>query len=235
MTRSGASNLVAVVIIAAAAAMVTYANWRDARRSREVYTSPPPIGAPGAPTTSREDLERRIKDMEARLSKTPDDTGAAVILADALLRHVRVTGNVGLALRAEQALKRALNQDSTNYEANRMLGALYLAQHRFREAIKVGEKNRDARPYDPVNYGVIGDGHLELGDYEEAFAAFDRMMTLRPSAAAYARVAYARELQGDLTGALESMKLAAEATNPGDPEALAWAHSQVGSSPFSSG
>ncbi len=54
------------------------------------------------------------------------------------------------------------------------------------------------------------------------------MMALRPSAAAYARVAYARELQGNLTGAIEAMKLAADATPPDDPEALAWHHAQVG-------
>jgi tetratricopeptide (TPR) repeat protein len=74
----------------------------------------------------------------------------------------------------------------------------------------------------------VGDAHLELGDYEEAFNAFDRMMQLRPGAASYARVAYARELQGDLTGALESMRLAAEASEGGDLEAIAWYHSQVG-------
>jgi tetratricopeptide (TPR) repeat protein len=109
-----------------------------------------------------------------------------------------------------------------------MLGALYLSQHRFRDAVRVGEKNRAARPYDPVNYGVIGDAQLELGKYDDAFAAFDRMMALRPSAASYARVAYARELQGNLEGALASMQLAVAATSPTDPEGLAWAQSQVG-------
>ena len=68
-------------------------------------------------------------------------------------------------------------------------------------------------PYDPVNYGVIGDAHVELGNYDEAFDAFDRMMALRPGAPSYARVAYARELQGNLTGAIEAMKLAASATS----------------------
>src|SRR5204863_7578140 len=125
-------------------------------------------------------------------------------------------------------LARVLGGDPSNHDANRMLGALYLSQHRFRGAVTPGEKNRDARPYDPVNYGVIGDGHLELGEYDQAFDAFDRMMALRPSAAAYARVAYARELQGNLAGALQSMTLAAEATGADDPEALAWAHAQVG-------
>ena len=54
------------------------------------------------------------------------------------------------------------------------------------------------------------------------------MMTLRPSAAAYARVAYALELQGHLPAALDSMKLAAAATAPSDREGLAWTQSQVG-------
>jgi predicted Zn-dependent protease len=140
-----------------------------------------------------------------------------MMLADALLRQTRVTGNAGLAIEAEQALTRSLDGDVANYDANRMLATVYLSQHRFREAIIAAEKTRDARPHDPVNYGIIGDGHLELGEHTEAFDAFDRMMTLRPSAGAYARVAYARELQGNVAGAVESMKLAADASAADDP------------------
>ena len=222
------SSLVPAVIIVSVAAMVAVANWRDAHRSRGAYTARPMIGAAGAPQTSRAGLEQRVNEMGARLAARPDDSGAALLLADALLRQTRVTGNPGLAVRAEQVLQRVLTRDSSDYEANRLCAALYLSQHRFRDAIKAGERNRDARPYDPVNYGVIGDGHLELGEYDEAFDAFDRMMALRPSAAAYARVAYARELQGDLAGALRAMTLAADATGAGDPEALAWAHAHMG-------
>lgn len=221
-------NLVPVAIIAAVAAMVAYANVRDGRRSRQPYTAAPPIGTPGAPRTSREDLEKRVAEMDARLAKQPEDAGAALLLADALLRQARVTGNPGLTLRAEHALTRVLRDDPGSYDANRMLGALYLSQHRFRDAIRAGEKNRDARPLDAVNYGVIGDAHVELGNYDDAFTAFDKMMTLRPSAASYARVAYARELQGNLTGAAEAMKLAAGATSPTDPEGLAWTRAQLG-------
>ena len=229
------SSFFSIAIIGAVAMMVAYANWRDAVRSRERHTVARPLGTPGAPATSRDALDRRIKDMEARLAKKPDDAGAALALADALLRQTRVSGNAGLAVRAEQVLKTALAEDPADYDANRMLAALYLSQHRFGDAIKIGERNRDARPYDPVNYGVIGDGHLELGEYAEAFDAFDRMMTLRPSAAAYARVAYARELQGNLPGALVSMKLAADATGAADPEALAWTDAQIGELYFQMG
>jgi tetratricopeptide (TPR) repeat protein len=219
---------VPTIIIASVIAMVVIANVQDGRRRRDAYTAAPPIGTSGAPSTSRESIDERIKLMEARLQKRPDDAGAAVLLADALLRQTRVTGNPGLAFRAEQVLRQTLADDPSNYDTNRMLGALYLSQHRFKEAIAVGERNRETRPYDPVNDGVIGDGHLELGEYDEAFDAFDRMMRLRPSAGAYARVAYARELQGNLNGAIDAMMLAADATSPEDPEALAWTHAQIG-------
>jgi tetratricopeptide (TPR) repeat protein len=227
------SNLVSIAIVATVVAVVSYANWRDGKRGR-VDAAPSPRSARlgmamgGTATTSRADLDRRIREMDARLSTHPDDVKAAVQLADALVRQTRVTGNAGLAIRAEQALKKAADEDPGNYDVNRMLGSLYLSQHRFRDAIRVAEKNRDARPYDPVNYGVIGDGHLELGEYDEAFDAFDRMMKMRPSASAYARVAYARELQGNVTGAVDAMKLAADATGADDPEGLAWTRAQLG-------
>jgi tetratricopeptide (TPR) repeat protein len=78
------------------------------------------------------------------------------------------------------------------------------------------------------NDGVIGDAAIELGRYDEAFAAFDHMASIKPTAAAYARIAYARELQGDLDGALAAMRMAIEATGPQDPEGVAWAWSQLG-------
>lgn len=222
------NDLVPCAIIIAVMVMVAVANSRDEGRTRQSPFSAPPLGAPGAPATSREGLERRIADMERRLAKQPDDVGAAVLLADALLRQTRVTGNAGLAFRAEELLKNVLKEAPAHYDANQMLGAVYLSQHRFREAIEVGERSRATRPHDPINNGMIGDAHLELGEYDEAFDAFDRMVQLRPSAAAYARVAYARELQGNLTGALEAMTLAADATAGSDLEALAWHHSQIG-------
>lgn len=222
------ANIVAIGIIAALVAMVAHANRQDGKRRRGSNPAALPLAGRGAPPSSRADLEAHVAELERRLLSTSEDVRPAVELADTLLRLIRVTGRAGLAVRAEEVLRKALTEDPGNYEANRALGALYLSQHRFREAIAAGEKTGAMRPYDPASYGVIGDGHLELGEYEEAFTAFDRMMQLRPGAAAYARVAYARELQGDLDGAIASMKLAADATSADDPEALAWTHSQLG-------
>jgi tetratricopeptide (TPR) repeat protein len=217
-----------LLIVAAVAAMVVTANIREGRRARRPMSSAPAFGAPGATPTSREGLAQRITEMEARLSARPDDLGAAVLLSDALMRQSRVTGRTGFTMRAEQVLKQALREDPGNYDVRRMQATLYLSQHRFAEALAIAERCRIERPDDPVTYGVLGDAHLELGEYDEAFEAFDRMMRLRPNAASYARASYARELQGDLAGALEAMRMAASASEGGDLEGVAWYHAHVG-------
>jgi len=112
--------------------------------------------------------------------------------------------------------------------ARRMLAATYLSQHRFADALREAERCQTMRADDPWIWGVIGDAHIERGEYDAAFDAFDRMAAIKPAAAAYARVSYARELQGDLPGALRTMRMAAEATSAHDPESLAWHHAQLG-------
>jgi tetratricopeptide (TPR) repeat protein len=215
-----------LAVIAAVAVIIVKTN-RDAVRAKRADAGRVAADA-AAPVTSRDGLERRIAQMERRLRDRPADGAAAVSLADALMRHARVTGNAGLAFRAEEVLKRVLKDDPVDYDARRMLGAVYLSQHRFRDAVREADRARAERPTDDWNYGVLGDGHLELGEYEEAWTAFQRMLDLRPTAGAYARAAYALELQGRLEAALESMKLSAEATSPTDDESLAWHHAQLG-------
>jgi tetratricopeptide (TPR) repeat protein len=125
-------------------------------------------------------------------------------------------------------LLKVLARDSERYDARRMLAATYLSQHRFADALREARRCHTMRADDAWVYGVIGDAQIERGEYDAAFDAFDRMAAIRPSAAAYARVAYARELQGDLPGALRTMQMAADATSAHDPESLAWHHAQIG-------
>jgi tetratricopeptide (TPR) repeat protein len=116
-----------------------------------------------------------------------------------------------------------------------MLGITYLAQHRFADAVREAARARDMNPLDAANYGVLGDGYLELGEYDKAFDAFEQMMKRRPNAAAYARASYARELQGDLAAALEFMTMAANATTGHDQESQAWHYAQIGNLYFQMG
>jgi tetratricopeptide (TPR) repeat protein len=125
-------------------------------------------------------------------------------------------------------LQAVLKENPGQYDSLRMLGAIQLSQHRFQEALEAARQARDQRRDDAWNYGVMGDALIELGEYDKAFDAFDKMMSMRPSAAAYARVSYARELRGDLDGAFEAMRLAADAAAPQDLEAQAWYSTQLG-------
>jgi len=109
-----------------------------------------------------------------------------------------------------------------------MLAAVLLSQHRFGDAIAEANKAMAADPRDAWNYGAAGDGYMELGDYPRAFEAFDRMGQLQPGPPAYARTAYALEIKGDLEGALEYMRRAADGTSPNDPESQAWHYTQIG-------
>ena len=112
------STLVPCLIIAAVFAMVVSANIREGRRSRRPSTSAPAFGAAGAPATTREGLAQRVAEMESRLATRPDDFGAAVLLADALIRQTRVAGNAGLANEAEQFLSAALRNHPDHYDAH---------------------------------------------------------------------------------------------------------------------
>src|SRR5438067_7653489 len=157
------STSIPCVIIASVIAMVVSANIKEGRRAARPSPTAPALGTAGAPSTTREGLARRIREMESRLSARPDDTRAAVLLADALIRQTRVTGNAGLTQQAERVLKSAAREDPANYDVLRMTGSLYLSQHRFSEAVVIAEQCRAVRPEDSTNYGVLGDAHLELG------------------------------------------------------------------------
>jgi len=197
-----------------------------------------PLGAPGAPGTSRSDLDRTVHEMESRLASNPDDASATVRLADALLRQARVLTHSAPAVKAERVLRSLLARNPVGpyqYQAQRLLATALASQHRFDEAIKEAERCLQVRPDDAVLYGIIGDSKLELGDREAAFAAFERMVTLRPDGTSYARVAYARELNGDRDGAIRLMTMALEATSPNDVEAIAWHRAQLGALYFGSG
>jgi tetratricopeptide (TPR) repeat protein len=228
MKTSAALRWVGLTILAATAAVVLPHLISGARPPEAPLSIGPAVGMPGAPPTTSSGLQQRIDEMDRRLRATPDDTGAAVLLADALLRQARATNDGRPAGRASEVLNAALKEHPGQYDVLRMLGAIYLSQHRFREALAVGRRSRDLRPDDAWNYGVMGDAQIELGEYSEAFDAFDKMMALRPNAAAYARVAYARELRGDVAGALAAMQMAAKATAPNDSEAQAWYAVQSG-------
>ncbi|MDQ3381664.1 MAG: tetratricopeptide repeat protein [Actinomycetota bacterium] len=162
-----------------------------------------------------------IGGLEAQVRTRPDDADLLTQLGFAYQLRWREIADPSYLPRSEAALRRALEVRQDDPNAVLGLGSLALIRHEFRKALAFG---RDARPLLPGSgrpYGVIGDALVELGRYDAAFAAFQRMVTLRPGLASYARVAYARELTGDPAGALAAMRLALD-TAGGQQEATAF-------------
>ena len=201
--------------------------WKMSHRSESGSESASKT-ATVARSTSRAELDATIASNRQKVEANPGDGAAAVQLADALMRTARVKGDASLAIEAEHVLRATLQHSSSDYLARRMLSVVYLSQHRFAEALTEAKTAQKLRPKDAWNYAIAGDALLELGRYDEAFDSFDQVMEHRPDAGAYARVAYARELQGDLDGALRLMQMSAEATSRQDVEGLAWTRAQIG-------
>lgn len=230
-----AAGFLAIVTLMAAGCNYPAASGRPALPA-------PALGSPGAPGTSRSDLERTVRELEKRLASVPADAAAGLRLSEALLRQARVIGNAAPAVKAERVLRALLAQDTDRkrtalylHQARRLLAAALSSQHKFPDAIREAERCLQERPDDAVAYGIIGDAKLALGDRQGGFAAFDRMMSMRPDEASYARIAYARELSGDLPGAIQVMSMALDATSPNDLEALAWHRARLGSVFLASG
>src|SRR5207253_3113495 len=69
---------------------------------------------------------------------------------------------------------------------------------------------------------------LELGQYEDAEASYQKMIDARPEAATYERVGYLRWVEGDPQGAIEVLQLAATATPQSDGAAVATVLTELG-------
>ena len=159
--------------------------------------------------------------LESQVQAQPGDATLLTQLGFAYQLRWRETADPSYLPRSEEALRRAIRYGSEDANAVLGLGSLALIRHEFRAALRYGRRAERLLPGSSRPYGVVGDALVELGRYDEAFAAFERMISLRPSLASYARVAYARELTGDRPGAIAAMKLALDAA-AGQPEPTAW-------------
>ena len=182
----------------------------------------------------RKDTAATVTALEALVATSPENVDALGTLGLAYQVRWRETGDASFLPRAQTALDRALAQRRDDPNATLGLGNLSLIRHQFRQALVVGRNAQRLAPYSARPLGVIGDAQIELGRYAEAFASFERMAALRPSLAAYARIAYARELSGDVPGAIAAMGLALDAAG-GQPEPAAWTEVELGKLEFGRG
>lgn len=171
--------------------------------------------------------EVRIQELQAVIEEDPDDPEALAALGAAYVARAAVTGDPTLYPPAEESLDRSLEiMPEANLSASIAQSSLAAARHDFTQALEWAERAVAIAPEDSDAKAVLGDAQLELGRYDEAFSTFQTMIDLRPDLAAYSRVSYALELQGNIDAAITAMEAAEQAASA--PSDAAFAAHQLG-------
>ena len=85
--------------------------------------------------------------------------------------------------RAEEAFREAAALDPADPVAVRGLATVALNRHEFRRALGLARRAHALAPELAATHGTIGDALVELGRYEDAFAAFDLYAARSPASA----------------------------------------------------
>jgi tetratricopeptide (TPR) repeat protein len=173
-------------------------------------------------------VKAKAAELIDKLKENPADKKSLLTLTAVYVNEGRITGQ--LAYYNDAALKCAeavLKNDPENFEALTFKSMILLSQHRFEEGLAVAKQVQQKYPYNAFVYGLMVDAYVELGHYAMAVEAADKMVSIRPDLRSYSRIAYLREIHGDIPGAIDAMKMALEAGAPGD-ENTEWCRVQLG-------
>lgn len=183
-----------------------------------------PVKSGQSPTLA----DRSIGAAQAVIEKHPDEAKGFNMLGSAFMQKARETGDFSFNARAEEALKFSFKSSPDNYDGVKLQAALLLNYHRFAEALQLAERALKINPRDHDVYGALTDALVELGEYDRAVDAAQKMVDLRPDTSSYSRVSYLRALHGDTKGAIDAMKMAAESANAQNVESVAWCRVHLG-------
>ena len=153
-------------------------------------------------TAEWETVKNNVSVLQQKIESNSSDTRSMIALAAIYIQEGRTTENFSYYNAAAMKLvDNVLAIDANNFEALTFKSTILLSKHQFEEARKIAEQARQLYPQNAYVYGLIIDASVELGKYKDALEAADKMIAIRPDIRSYARIAYLREIHGDLPGA----------------------------------
>ncbi len=166
-------------------------------------------------------LQRRVKDS------TPGEAPALLEnLGWAFVNKARASSDPGFYKLAELSTDAIAATTPDSADGELLRGHIYHALHRFADAEKVARKLVAQRTF-VFDYALLGDALMEQGKLEEAVAAYQKMVDLKPCLQTYSRVAHMRWLKGDLPGAIQAIEVAVSGGSIKEPEPVAWAYTKL--------
>ncbi len=182
-----------------------------------------------------------IKQYQEQVKRDPYNYSSFMKLGESYIQKARETGDVTYYNKAEDVLKKALEQNPNDYPTVVYLGQVKASMHDFQGSLPYAQKAIELKPEQSYAYGILGDDYAELGEYDRAEKAYAFMLTLRPSFYSYSRISYIRELKGDVLGAVEAMENAIHQGGANairynqSTENVAWAQFMLGELYFKTG
>jgi tetratricopeptide (TPR) repeat protein len=156
--------------------------------------------------------------LQSKLRVQPGNYRAWSDLGFGYLQRARLTADPTYYPKAGGAFASSLRLHPAN-NADALVGqaALAAARHEFAQSLVLADAAIRIDGYSAMAFGIKTDALTELGRYDEARAAVQRMLDLRPGVDSYARASYQLELRGDVAGARRAMQQAEEdASSPSD-------------------
>ena len=218
-------GLIAFFCLAVSFVVIKYKNKQQIERNT-VYTLLPRNGNNNYAEWLA--LKNNADSLMARIKAKPTDTKAAIALTNIYIIEARISGNVAYYDNAAlHTVEGILAKQPDNAEALMLKSLLELSQHHFAEGLQTATIAVNLVPNNAFGYGLLVDANVELGNYEAAVDAADKMITIRPDLRSYSRISYLREIYGDYPGAISAMKLAVAAGVTAE-ENTEWCRTQLG-------
>jgi tetratricopeptide (TPR) repeat protein len=177
--------------------------------------------------------DQQIKLYESWVQKDPSSVADKILLAGAYIQKTRETTDFGYLQRASKILDQVLTVKQDN-EALHMRSVVELTLHHFSEAAEYAGAMVAKSPGDWQSWGTLGDAQMEMGNYDDGRAAFEKMLALKPGLASYNRIGFYRFVTGDAEGGIKYLREAAKASAE-FPENKAWCLVDLGNMYFKTG
>ncbi len=217
--------LPAFFILAAGFVVIKY-NRKQQTQNSEVYVLLPRKG--NLKTEEWLMAKKNTDNLIAKIKADPNDTRSALALANAYIMEARASGNIAYYDKAAlKTVNNLLAKEPRNYEALMLRSLVQLSQHHFAEGLATAKEALVIDSNSAFVYGLLVDAQVEMGNYDAAIEAADKMVSIRPDLRSYSRIAYLREIYGDYPGAVSAMKRAVASGLPAE-ESTEWCRTQLG-------
>src|SRR5262249_17413965 len=137
------------------------------------------LADPAEPMTT----DQQIAFYQEQAAGKPSNLHFQNLLASVYIQKLRESTDFSYLDRASTIVESVLSSDGSNYEAMRLRSEIELERHGFAQVVEYSEGLTQIAPEDPWNWGTLGDALMELGQYDRAATAYQKMLGIRANQA----------------------------------------------------